>query len=180
MHLWELCIEVRGNSLGGRAIQFAIGGDAIVVVGGGGGRRGCARRAGVCHTIKHANYKRWGWDRSLDLRMLFEGDQARLGHPLHVETKSKLGDCVLKIRCCICRSLISYHNSSWTCTATHIQSIMEVDIMVGSTPQVGQRTQLGAQNAVEAKQNIYYIIHDNRYICTPVYPTPRVQDNQPR
>ena len=55
-----------------------------------------------------------------------------------------------------------------------------VDIMGGSTPQVGQRTQLGAQNVVEAKQNIYYIIHDNRHIYTPVYPTPRVQDNQPR
>ena len=35
---------------------------------------------------------------------------------------NKLGDCVLKIRCLICRSLISYHNSSWTCAATHIQS----------------------------------------------------------
>ena len=29
---------------------------------------------------------------------------------------------MLKIRCCICRSLISYHNNSWTCAATHIQS----------------------------------------------------------
>ena len=103
----------QGRQLGGRVIQSAVGGDAIVV-GGGGGRRGGAGRAGVCHTLKHANYKRWGCDRSSDVRMLFEGDPARLGHPLHVETENKLGDCMLKIRCRICRSLISYHNSSWT------------------------------------------------------------------
>ena len=54
--------------------------------------------------------------------MLFQGDPARPGHPLHVETKNKLGDCVLKIRCRICRSLISYHNSSWTYAVTHIRS----------------------------------------------------------
>ena len=29
---------------------------------------------------------------------------------------------MLKIRCRICRSLISYHNSSWSCAATHIWS----------------------------------------------------------
>ena len=110
----------QGRQLGGRAIQSAVGGDAVVVVGGG--RHGGVGRAGVCHTKKHANYKRWGWDRSSDVWMLFEGDPARLGHPLHVETENKLGDCVLKIRCRICRSLISYHNSSWTCATTHIQS----------------------------------------------------------
>ena len=107
--------------MGGRAIQSAVGGDAIIVVGGG-GRRGGTGRAGVCHTVKHANHNRWGWDRSSDVRMLFEGDPARPGHPLHVETENKLGDCVLKIRCRICRSLISYHNSSWTYAATHIRS----------------------------------------------------------
>ena len=110
-----------GQQLGGRAIQFVVGGDAIVVVGGG-GRRGGARRAGVCHTVKHADYKRWGWDRSSDVWMLFEGDLARPGNPLHVEIENKLGHCMLKIRCRICRSLISYHNSSWTCVATHIRS----------------------------------------------------------
>ena len=104
--------------MGGRAIQSAVVGDAIVVVDDG-GRRGCGGRAGVRHTIKHANYKRCGWDRSSN--MLFEGDPARPGHPLRVETENKLGDYVLKIRCCICRSLISYHNSSWTCAATHIR-----------------------------------------------------------
>ena len=56
------------------------------------------------------------------MRTLFEGDPARLGHPLRVETKNKLGDYVLKIRCRICYSFISYHNSSWTCAATHIRS----------------------------------------------------------
>ena len=56
------------------------------------------------------------------MRTLFEGDPARPGHPFRVETKNKLGDCVLKIRCRICRSLISYHNSSWTSAATHIHS----------------------------------------------------------
>ena len=54
--------------------------------------------------------------------MLFEGDPARPGHPFHVEIENKLGDYVLKIRCCICCSLISYHNSSWTYAATHIRS----------------------------------------------------------
>ena len=46
----------QGRQLGGRAIQSVVGGDAIVAVGGGGGR------AGVHRTVKHANYKRWGWD----------------------------------------------------------------------------------------------------------------------
>ena len=54
--------------------------------------------------------------------MLFKGDPASPGHPLHVEIENKLGDCVLKIRCRICSSLISYQNSSCTCVATHIQS----------------------------------------------------------
>ena len=56
------------------------------------------------------------------MRTLFEGDPARPGHPLRVETENKLGDCVLRIRCGIYRSLISYHNSSWTSAATHIRS----------------------------------------------------------
>ena len=54
--------------------------------------------------------------------MLFEGDPTRPSDSLRVETKNKLGDYVLKTRCHICHSLISYHNSSWTCAATHIQS----------------------------------------------------------
>ena len=102
--------RVQGRQLGGRAMQSA------VVVGGGGGRGGGRR------TQKTTNIKRWGWDRSSEVRTLFEGDPARPGHPLRVETENKLGDCVLKIRCRICRSLISYHNSSWTCAATHIRS----------------------------------------------------------
>ena len=55
---------------GGEAIQSIVGGDAIVVVGGG-GRRGGGRRADVHRTIKHANYKRWGWDQPSDVQMLF-------------------------------------------------------------------------------------------------------------
>ena len=54
--------------------------------------------------------------------MLFKGDPARPGHHLCIETENKLGDYVLKIRCRICRSLISHHNNSWTYAATHIQS----------------------------------------------------------
>ena len=111
----------QGRQLGGRAIQSVVGVDAIVVVGGG-GRRGGGGRAGVHRTIKHANYKRWGWDLSSNVRTLFEGDPARPGHPLCVEIENKLGDCMLKIRCRICHSLISYYNSSWTCAATHIRS----------------------------------------------------------
>ena len=109
----------QGRQLGERAIQSTIVGDAIV---GGGGRHGGARRAGVRRTMKHANYKRWGWDRSSDMQMLFEGDPARPGHPLRVEIENKLGDYVLRIRCRLCRSLISYHDSSWACATTHIQS----------------------------------------------------------
>ena len=113
----------QGRQLGGRAIQSVVGGDAIVVGGGGGGgRRGGGGRGGVHRTVKHANYKRWGWDQSSDVRTLFEGDPARPGHPLRMETVNKLGDCVLKLRCPISRSLISYHNSSWTYVATQIRS----------------------------------------------------------
>ena len=108
-------------TVGGRAIQSTVGGDAIVVVVGG-GHRGGVRRVGVRRTVKTANFKRWGWERSSDVHMLFEGDPARPGHSLHVETDNKLGDCVQKIRCRICCSLISYHNSSWTCATTHIRS----------------------------------------------------------
>ena len=72
--------------------------------------------------MKATNYKRWGWDRSLDVQMLFEGDSARPDDPLHVESSSKQGECVLKIRFRICRTLICYHNSLWTYAATHIRS----------------------------------------------------------
>ena len=89
---------------------------SAIVVGSGGGCGG-----GRC-TQKTTNIKRWGWERSSDVRLLFQDDPARPDHPLHVETENKLGDCVLKIRCRICRSLIAYHNSSWTSTATHIGS----------------------------------------------------------
>ena len=80
----------QGRQLGGRAIQSTVGGDAIVVVGGG-GRHGGGGRVGVSRIVKHANYKRWGWDRSSDMQMLFEGDLAKPGHPLRVETENKLG-----------------------------------------------------------------------------------------
>ena len=89
---------------------------SAVVVGSVGERVGGRR------TQKTTNVKRWGWDWSSEVRTLFEGNPARPGHPLRIETKNKLGDCVLKIRCRICRSLISYHNSSWTSVATHIRS----------------------------------------------------------
>ena len=54
--------------------------------------------------------------------MLFEDDPGRPGHPPHIETSNKQGAYVLKIKCCIYGTLISYHNSSWTCAATHILS----------------------------------------------------------
>ena len=98
----------QGRQLGGRAILSAIVCD--VAVGGG------------ARAVKATIYKRWGWDPLSKVRMLSEGNSARLGHPLHVETSKTQGECVLKIRCRICRTLISYHNSSWTCAATHIRS----------------------------------------------------------
>ena len=103
--------RVQGRQLGGRAMQ-----SAAVVVGSVGGRGGGRR------TQKTTNVKRWGWDRSSEVQPLFEGDPARSSHPLRVEIENKLGDCVLKIRCRICHSLISYHNNSWTSAATHIRS----------------------------------------------------------
>ena len=54
--------------------------------------------------------------------MLFEGDLARPGHLFYIETSNKQGECVLKTRCHICRTLISYHNSSWICTTTRVRS----------------------------------------------------------
>ena len=36
-----------------------------------------------------------------------------------------------------------------------------------------------AQTVHSGSNNKNYIIQDNRQICTPVYPTPRAQDNQP-
>ena len=39
-----------------------------------------------------------------------------------METWNKQGERLLKNRCCICRTLISYHNSVWTCTPIHIRS----------------------------------------------------------
>ena len=66
--------------------------------------------------------KREGWVRASDVRVLFEEDPNRPGHPLRVETINKSGACVLKIRCRICRNLFSYHNSSWTCASNHILS----------------------------------------------------------
>ena len=42
--------------------------------------------------------------------------------PSPCRNREQARDCVLKIRCRICRSLISYHNNSWTSAATHIRS----------------------------------------------------------
>ena len=64
----------QGRQLGGRAIQTVVGGGAIVGGGGGGG----GGRAGVHRTVKHANYKRWGWDRSSNVWTLFEVEVAKL------------------------------------------------------------------------------------------------------
>ena len=39
-----------------------------------------------------------------------------------LKTPNKQGAHILKTKCCIYSTLISYHNSSWTCVATHILS----------------------------------------------------------
>ena len=49
---------------------------------------------------------------------------------------------------------------------------------VGMRPIGWERPNTQAQTHSGSKQK-YYIIQDNRQICTPVYPTPRAQDNQP-
>ena len=38
----------------------------------------------VVVVILPKNYKRWVWDRSSDVQVLFENDLERLGHPLHM------------------------------------------------------------------------------------------------
>ena len=101
----------QGRQLRGQAMQSTIVCDAAI----GGGGRASGRRI-----VKATNYKIWGWDRSSEVRMLFEGDPTRPSQPLCVETSNDQGECMLKIRCCICRTLISYHNSSWTFATTHI------------------------------------------------------------
>ena len=74
-------------------LMLLCGGGRVVVVGGGG-------RAGGRRTVKATNYKRWGWDRSSDVRMLFEGDPARPRSPSPCgNVSNKQGECVLKIRC---------------------------------------------------------------------------------
>ena len=65
------------RQVGGGAMQFAVVGDdaiVVVVVGSGGG---CG---GGRHTTRNPNYKRWEWDWSSDVRMLFEDDPARPTH----------------------------------------------------------------------------------------------------
>ena len=85
----------QGRQLGGRAIQSAIVCDAAI--GGGGHRGGGGGRASGHRTVEATNYKRWGWDRSSDVRTLFEGEPATPSRPLCVETSNKQGECVLKI-----------------------------------------------------------------------------------
>ena len=82
---------------------------------GAGPRRQRARQHAV-------TVKREGWVHCSDVRVLFQEDPARLGHPLRVETVNKAGICVLKIRCQICQNLFSFHNSSWTCASNHVLS----------------------------------------------------------
>ena len=89
----------QGRHVWGRVMQSAIVGDDVVV--------GRGRRIAKIQIVKDG-----GWDRSSDVRMLFEEDPARLGHPLHVEMSNKQGACVLKIKCRICGTFISYHNNS--------------------------------------------------------------------
>ena len=50
--------------------------------------------------------------------------------------------------------------------------------IVGNAPQVGNAQHRGPN--AQWKQNKNYIIQDNRQICTPVFPTSRVEDNQPK
>ena len=57
----------QGRQLGGRAIQSAVVYDAAIGGGGGGGGSGSGGRAGGHRTMKATNYKRWGWDGSLDV-----------------------------------------------------------------------------------------------------------------
>ena len=54
----------------------------VVVVAGGGGGGGGGGRVGGRRTVRTLNYKRWGWDRSSNVQMLFENVPARLDHPL--------------------------------------------------------------------------------------------------
>lgn len=80
-----------------------------------GGRRG-GGAAGRIHVKKEE------WGRSSEVRLLFEEDPQRRGHPSRIETTNKAGKVVYKIRCRICRNLYAFHNSSWTTASNHILS----------------------------------------------------------
>ena len=52
--------------------------------------------------------------------------------------------------------------------------------IVGTHPTSWERPTQEAQTRSGSKAKYGYIIQDNKQICTPVYPTQRVQDNQPK
>ena len=56
--------------------------------------------------------KRGGWGQASDVRILFQHDPTRLGHPFCVKTMNKQGMRMLKIKRHICGHLLSYQNSS--------------------------------------------------------------------
>ena len=58
----------------------------------------------------------------LDVCVLFDEDLSRPRHLLRSEIIDKLNTCVLKIQCCICQNLFSYHNNLQTYTSNHVLS----------------------------------------------------------
>ena len=58
------------------------------------------------------------------------------------------------------------------CLGTDESVCYGADGMVGNAPHV-RKCPTQSPHAVEAKQRIiYYINKDNKYICTPIHPTP--------
>ena len=80
-----------------------------IVVGGADGGGRCSGRTIIKTRTSIKNKK---WDGPLDVRILFEDDLARSGHPLCVETMNNQGFYVLKIKCCICSNFLSYYSTS--------------------------------------------------------------------
>ena len=89
--------------------------------------------------------KKEQWNPCQEVRNFEKEDPHRLGQPLEIETKNKIGRIVHKIRSSIRRSLLLYHNSSSTMASSHImpQNISSVEDIASAALFTSQAKQNG-------------------------------------